>query len=373
MGDEWDPFATEEPEPVAAPVGAKKAAASTSTLNDNDVKLLTEQFLEKVMMEKPWSKAPRPVPDLNWHKATCGYEGWKHQDVQLKLGTGIAYVVLNSENNAITDKVFLALCDAVINLHEQKSHIRVVVFTGEGSMFCSGGNPLGYEGNATMSRLESMGPTQKYHIGNIIEGGTAAGAFPKNYETIKAVQQIQTLKMWHTMMTLPQFTICLCNGSTMGSGMGFLACTDMVIAVKNAFFTLNEAKNGMVGALMTPYLVGKLGASYAKYMMCTAANISATRAQEIGIVNEVVESLEDAHKDIAKLCESCTACGPRSVEAAKTLIVGVAGQAITEPVMFFTAQMLAMVTVSDEARDGMACLQAKVPKPWEIPPIAPLY
>merc|ERR1712061_563292 len=114
---------------------------------------------------------------------------------------------------------------------------------------------------------------------------------------------------------------------------------------------------GFIDPTILPYLVGKCGISNTKCMVCTAQNMSAEKAKHIGLVSEVCATVEEAHKLITDLAEVLTACGPRSVQAAKMLVAGVGGQQIGEPVMFYTAAMLAMVTISDEARDGMACLQ----------------
>merc|ERR1712187_1052921 len=111
----------------------------------------------------------------------------------------------------------------------------------------------------------------------------------------------------------------------------------------------------------------------AKSLICTAENLTAERAKHIGLVSEVTATLDEAHKKIIDLAEVLTACGPRSVEACKMLLCGVAGQQITEGLSFFTAAMLAMVTISDEAKVGMVALQARKPKPWEEKPIKPEF
>merc|ERR1719362_1318703 len=117
--------------------------------------------------------------------------------------------------------------------------------------------------------------------------------------------------------------------------------------------------------MWAPYLINKLGTGGATVFMCTGENMSAEKACFWNLVSEVVENLDEGHNRISELAAVLTACGPRSVEAAKNLVVGVGGQQISEGIMWFTAAMLAMVTISDEARDGMICVQARTPKPWE--------
>jgi len=108
-------------------------------------------------------------------------------------------------------------------------------------------------------------------------------------------------------------------------------------------------------------------------VLCTGRNLSAQDAFKLGLVQEVTEDAEAAHRLIKETCTVTTLAGPRSVEHAKELVACVAGAPITEQIQFFTANKLAEVTVSEEARVGMICLQNKTPKPWEAKPITPLY
>jgi len=146
----------------------------------------------------------------------------------------------------------------------------------------------------------------------------------------------------------------------------------MAISVSHALFSLPEVRNGMVQCTLAPYVVSRVGPGFAKAMLGSGMTYGVDAMKRAGLISEVVESVEEGHKKIAEICEVLTACGPRSVEAAKQLVLGVGGQPITEGVMFFTAALLAMVTVSDESRDGMVCVQLRKPKPWEEKPITPL-
>merc|ERR1711920_551811 len=149
----------------------------------------------------------------------------------------------------------------------------------------------------------------------------------------------------------------------------------MTIAVSSAYFNIVDVQLGTAPALIAPYIVNKIGTGLSKALLCTGEQLSAEKAKFYNLISEIVETTDEAHKLIAELAVVFTACGPRSVEAAKNLVCGVAGQQITEDIMFFTAKMLAMVTISDEARDGMICVQARTNKPWQEEPynIKPLY
>jgi len=320
-------------------------------------------------VEQPWQKSPNPSPDLSWWTPTCALDHWQHPEVKIELGPGIAYIIFNrpNEGNLLNESMLVALIDALYNLH-YRPDIRLVVFSGEGALFCGGADPE-LDADKLLGRAPPQPQVQK-HLGQLMARATERGAFP---DGAAKLGQLLRMKIWHTWMTLPQFTLALINGSAMGDGVGCICCCDMGISVKEAFFTFSDVKLGLVPAMVAPYVVAKIGVGNAKRMIASGENMTTARAKKSGMINEVVDTVEDGHKLIKEIAEVLTACGPRSVEAAKQLVIGVGGMPITEPLMFYTGRMLAQVTVSDEARDGMVCLQARKPKPWEEVPIQPLH
>merc|ERR1719356_2243497 len=93
--------------------------------------------------------------------------------------------------------------------------------------------------------------------------------------------QLSAAKQWDTWAKLPQFTICLVNGSAMGGGVGCVCCCDYVIAVKKAYFVLSEVKIGVIPATISPYVIAKIGIANSKKLFCCAENYNAERAKGI--------------------------------------------------------------------------------------------
>jgi len=366
---DYDPFAIEEP--AAAPAPAAAAESKGEKPVDGACMAAISKGIQHMLFEQsPWDKAPDPKPDLSWYFPGSSLDAWTHNDLKIETGEGITYVTLNriDENNKINDNMITALADCCLNLQFRKD-MRVVVLSGAGAIFCGGGDHLSDNTNAFKGVLERNADVKR-SIDAIISRAKAGGAFPDGKVKIGGMMK---MKLFHTWSVLPQFTFALVNGSAVDDGVGLACMCDMVIAVKSAYFSLTEVKKGYSHALIAPYLVSKLGLGTAKRLVASSSLLSAEKAKLAGMVNELVESVQEGHALIKDLCEVITACGPRSVEAAKQLVMGVGGKPITEFVMFYTGKMLAMVTVSDEARDGMACLQARKPKPWEEKPIKPLY
>lgn len=351
-----------------------------------DMDKIIKEIDANLRQDKPWCQAPDPKPDLMWHTPTCDSYDWKHKDVKFEVSDGIAYVILNrpSENNSMNDTLGAGINDALYALHARPD-IRVAVFTGEGRMFCAGGDPKSWQAEARQARgeiFEGDGTVGNHiplkpqtdevmeHLYHLGQRAVAAGAFPSG---VPDIGRLCAALQWHTWTTLPQFTIALVNGSAMGGGVGCVCCCDMPIACKKAFFTLSEVRIGVIPATISPYVVAKIGTVNAKRLFCTAENLSAVRAKEIGMVTEVVENMKEGHIRIKEILAQVSLCGPRAVETTKRLCVGVANRPINEPLMFYTAAMASKAAATDEAKMGKEAAKANKPMPWEAAPIVPLY
>jgi methylglutaconyl-CoA hydratase len=317
---------------------------------------------------------------------TATLEHWPHKDVKFERSNSMAYVTLNrpNENNSMNDTIGGGVTDALSILARDRS-VRVAVFTGEGRMFCAGGDPKNWQANALRAKgvhvegdgtvgnrikTKQPGPNLNEHFAQLCRRADASGAFG---EEGADPGRIGAAKNWLLWSTLPQFTIALVNGSAMGGGVGMVCCCDYVIAVKKAYFVVSEVKIGVIPATISPYVVAKIGPANAKRMFNTAENMKAERAKEIGIVNEVVENMEEGHKRVREICKQMEMCAPEAVAMIKQLVFTCAGQPIAEPLMCFTALQSTQNLKSSEAAEGRRSEINGEMKPWENVPITPLY
>lgn len=355
-GGEYDPLADEP--------GVSTADILNETTQIEGVSVnIIKRDLEKAMAEvfaaaekkQPWSKISAPPADLTWHKPTCSFEKWTHTEVKVELSEGIVYITLNRPNdsNSLTGGIIAGLCDAVFLLHERRD-LRVAVFTGEGKLFCGGGDGEGGNG------FDLQNPVVKEMEPKAI----AAGAFPSGNVSMG---RLLMAKLWHVWSTVPQFTICLCQGSAMGDGIGCIGASDYTVAVTGSHFCLSDVKFGMTAANLGPYVVAKVGLASAKKIYCTGEILSAETARDYKLIDDVVPSLGDGHKKIKEICDRLTKAGPRTVEATKELVHGCSGRAMSEPLMFYTSEMQAKIQTAEECKQA-----ASGKKPWTDKPIKPL-
>jgi len=255
----------------------------------------------------------------------------------------VAVMTMNrpAEKNAIDDNISAGLMLAIKRIKATPS-LRVVFWTGNGAMFCAGGDPKGFQ------KAQELGKK-------------AAGTGEADLNSEGAGQFATMLK---DLDALPVYLVALAQGSAMGGGFGFLSVCDCVIARKTAFFALSEVKLGVIPATISPYVVGKIGASNSRRLFMTGETINAEKAKEIGLVQEVVNMPEDLVKEAQKICDIMALAAPRAVAASKSLVRNVQYKPITQEVMDYTAGELAKIRMGEEATGGMIAVQAGKKAPW---------
>lgn len=161
---------------------------------------------------------------------------------------------------------------------------------------------------------------------------------------------------------LPVPLIGRIQGAALGGGSGLAAVCDVVVADDQAVFGFTEVKLGILPAVISPFVIAKIGRSAARELFLTGARFSAARAREIGLVHTVVplDRLDEAVDGYIK--EFLTA-GPQAIAAAKALIADVASRTIDEA-RPLTARAIAERRVSAEGQEGLRAFLEKRKPRW---------
>ncbi len=179
---------------------------------------------------------------------------------------GIATITLNRPErlNALTFEVYRELTDTFAALRDDKD-VRVVVITGSGRAFCSGGD-----------------------VHDII-----GKLFERNIEGLLEFTRL-TCALVRNMRTLPKPIISSLNGTTAGAGACIALASDIRLASEDAKIAFLFVKVGLSGADMgAAFLLPRVvGLSKATELLYTGDFISATEAQRIGLYNRVVPADE---------------------------------------------------------------------------------
>lgn len=233
--------------------------------------------------------------------------------------------------NAFDEEVIASLTAAGSSAADDRS-LRAVVLAGAGKVFCAGAD------------LAWMSKAIAYtHRENLSDAEDLA-------------------RMLERLDTLPLPLIGRIQGAALGGGVGLAAVCDVVIAADDAVFALSEVKLGILPAVISPYVIRKIGVSAARELFLTGSRFSAARAREIGLVHEVVPVAElDAA--VERRLSDVRGSAPRAMAAAKALIREVAGES-PEDVIGLTTSSIAAQRVSPEGQEGLRAFLEKRKPGW---------
>lgn len=238
----------------------------------------------------------------------------------------IALVTLNRPDagNALDARMVVELEAALRDL-DADSRVRAVVLLGAGADFCAG---------------EDHGPVNKRADAHALARLLAA------------------------LAGLAKPTIARVHGDAIGIGVGLVACCDIAIAAQDATFALPGAGLGLVPATVAPYLIEAIGARRARRYMLTAETFEAAEAYRIGLVHDLVTSVEALDVRINELLGALLAAGPNAQAAVKTLVRDIAHRPIDARLVTETAQREADIGGSDEGREGAAASREERAPAW---------
>jgi len=169
-------------------------------------------------------------------------------------------------------------------------------------------------------------------------------------------------RMFRALYDLPMPLVARVQGAAIGGGAGLVAVADVAIASTSATFAFTETRLGILPAVVSPYVVRKIGPAHATALFVTGLRVDALRALEIGLV-EAVEEPADLDARVEALVAAILAGGRQAVNAAKRLVREVEGRKLDD-VAELTVERIARARVSDEGQEGMRAFLEKREPTW---------
>jgi methylglutaconyl-CoA hydratase len=168
--------------------------------------------------------------------------------------------------------------------------------------------------------------------------------------------------LMQTMQDCPCPIIARVQGSALGGGVGLLAVSDLVIAAEQARFAFSEVKLGLAPAVISPYVIRKIGESHARVLFITGERFSAARALSIGLVHAVVplETLDDA---VQNALHELLTSAPQALRVCKQLALEI-GHMDTHQTLAYTTETIARLRVSSEGQEGLHAFLEKRRPNW---------
>ena len=221
--------------------------------------------------------------------------------------------------NAFDAALIAELTDAFADVGDAHA----VVLAGEGKSFCAGADVEWQRAAVALSFDENVADAMRLY------------------------------RMCETINRCPAPVIARVQGYALGGGSGLVACADVAIAARDATFGFSEVKLGIVPAVISPFVLPKIGQHARRYFL-TGERFDAQTALRIGLVHEVTDNLDAA---VERVLGELLSAGPEAVRAAKELIR-------TRPEGEETARIAARLRAGEEGQEGLRAFLERRPPAW---------
>jgi methylglutaconyl-CoA hydratase len=255
--------------------------------------------------------------------------------VTTAVSGGVARVALNrpDKRNAL-DRATLSALGEALALCAADTDVRMMQLTGTGNVFCAGADLAEMQAQAQASEAENLANARE--LARVL---SALDSFPKP-------------------------TLARVNGDGYGGALGLIAACDIVVAVDGAKFAFTEVRLGIIPAVVSPFVLGKIGESAALRYFLTAETMTAATLKQIGLAHETV-SADALDATCGGIIDALLKGAPGAQSAAKALIRDArVAPAQRSGAALDMAGRLAHLRVQAEAKEGFAAFFAKRKPAW---------
>jgi len=244
-----------------------------------------------------------------------------------------AYVTLNRPevHNAFNARLIAELQEAFDRLSNE-DEVRAVVLAGAGPSFCAGAD------------LNWMRTSLDFnHEENVADA-------------------LRMADMFRAIDSCRHPVIGRLHGAALGGGSGLTAVCDIAIAAEGTRFGFTEARLGIAPAVISPFILRKIGETHARALFVTAERFDTARALTIGLIHQVVPPHE-LDQAVKATLRSIGQSGPAAVRTAKLMARTVPLLAEDEA-RATTAATIAGLRVTAEGQEGIRAFLEKRSAAW---------
>lgn len=234
-------------------------------------------------------------------------------------------------HNAFNAELIAALHDTFAALAQDQA-VRVVIVEGAGASFCAGAD------------MQWMRQSMRYsHAENVADAARLDA-------------------MLEALDTLPAAVVARVQGAALGGALGLLACSDVVIAAEQARFGFTEVRLGLLPAVISRYVVPRIGPGHARMLFVSGMRFDAARAQALGLAHQVVPEA-DLGAAVERVVAELLRCGPQAVAASKALIRAVTTLPV-EQARRYAIEAIAAARTGAEGQEGLQAFLEKRQPRW---------
>lgn len=215
--------------------------------------------------------------------------------------------------------------------------IRAIVLTGEGRSFSAGADIKYMQRSKDFSYEENLDDANRLEL------------------------------LFNTIYLTPKPVIGRINGAAFGGGLGLVSVCDIVVAVKTAKMAFSEVNLGILPAVISPYVIPKIGFSNAARFFLSGERFNAIKAHEIGLIHELAKDNAELDQKIADILDQILTSSPTAMARIKQLLARNRDTEFQELRKYCIAQ-IAELRTSDEGKEGLKAFLEKRPANWNFSP-----
>ena len=250
---------------------------------------------------------------------------------EISKGLGVITLASPHNHNALSNGLCQGLLASLQKAIEDDS-VRMILLRAEGRSFCAGADLKGGGGGAV--------------------GKEAGGPRPVFSEAL--------LNLWNC----PKPVVGRIQGAAYGGGLGLIAACDLAVCVDSARFSFSEVRLGLTPAIISVFILRKIGLSLAGPLFLSGERFTAEQALAMGLFQRVVPAgaLDDV---LDKLLGELAQGGPKALQETKKLLRAIPLLDL-EQGLDLAHQTNQRLFTSEEGREGMAAFVEKRPPKWTV-------
>lgn len=254
--------------------------------------------------------------------------------VEYAVRSRIGLVTINrpEKRNALSHELVAELTEA-FEKAEIDENVKVIILKANGDAFCAG---------ADLTYLQQL---QKF-------------SFEENLQDSTRLKEL-FLKIY----THPKIVIAQVQGHALAGGCGLATVCDFAYAVPQAKFGYTEVKIGFIPAIVTVFLLRKIGEAKSKELLLSGELISAEQAVQIGLINGLAEP-EKLETDVWEVAQKLVdGNSGQSMKLTKQLIAKVQSESLSDALNYAT-EMNARARSTEDCKRGIAAFLNKEKLNW---------
>ncbi len=223
--------------------------------------------------------------------------------ISYTLRDGIGIIKLNrpDKRNALHPDLVKQMKEK-LNEIRHDDNVKVLIITGEGKAFCAG---------ADLTYLNEL----------------------RNFSSIKNEKDSEDLaELFLMIYKFPKPTIAAVNGAAIAGGCGLASVCDLIVANEDhSRFGYSEVKIGFLPAIVSIFVIKRIGEGIARQLLLTGEIINGKRAYEIGFANYLYNNVLDGAIEVASNIRlNSVFC----VKETKSMIDSVSGLSVDDAVNY---------------------------------------